>query len=89
VTTRKSANRKKTGFGSKADSKCEVSLVGGTWDNKTICIVFPSPKYLVLAMGKELYERQDPDSVLDATYRHTDDWDAYRKHLREQALYIK
>jgi hypothetical protein len=89
VATRKSASGRTKRSGSKADSKCEVSLVGGSCDKQTMCIVFPSPKYLVLAMGRELYKRQDDDNVLDATYRYTDNWDDYKIHLKEQALYTK
>jgi hypothetical protein len=86
VATRKSAPRKKTTSRNKSESKCEVEFVGGKYNGKTLCIVFPSPKYLVLSMGTELYERQDPDIVLDATYRYTDNWDTYREWLKEQAF---
>lgn len=73
---------------SKIDTKCEISLVGGAYDSKKLGVVYPTPKYIVLSMGKELYLRQDPDNVLDATYRYTDDWASYREWLKEQALFI-
>ena len=37
-------------------------------------------------MATELYERQDPDIVVEATYRYTDNWDAYEEWLKEQEL---
>lgn len=74
---------------SKTESKCDIELVGGQYDGKSICIVFPSPKYLVLSMGTELYERQDPANVLEATYRYTDNWATYKKWLKEQDSLIK
>ena len=69
----------------KSEFKCEISLVGGSYDKKQFGIVYPSPKYLVLGMGLELYERQNPDTVFEATYRYTDNWDNYKKYLEEQA----
>lgn len=68
-----------------SEFKCEIDLVGGSYDGKKFGIVFPSPKYLVLGMGLELYERQSPDRVMEATYRYTDNWDNYKKYSEEQA----
>lgn len=85
----KKATRQKATSKNKAETKCEVEFIGGNYDGKTLGLVFPSPKYLVLSMGTELYERQDPDIVMDATYRYIDNWDDYKKHLKEQAHYIK
>lgn len=80
------ASRQKATSRSKVESRTEIQLVGGSYDGKKFGVVFPTPKYIVLGFGKELYERQDPDIVIDATYRYTDDWDTYRKWLKEQAL---
>lgn len=68
-----------------SEIKCEIALIGGSYNGKKFGIVFPSPKYLVLGMGLELYERQSPDTVIEATYRYTDNWDNYKKYLKEQA----
>lgn len=89
MATKKSTSPRKTRSSSKTDSKCEVSFIGGKYEGKTLCIAYPSPKFLVLSMGTELYERQDPDNILDATYRYTDNWDAYEKHRKEQGIYVK
>ena len=71
---------------SKAESRAEIDLVGGSYDDKKFGVVFPTPKYIVLGFGTELYERQDLDIVIDATYRYTDNWPAYKKWVKEQAL---
>ena len=68
-----------------SEIKCEIALIGGSYNGKKFGVVFPSPKYLVLGMGLELYERQSPDTVIEATYRYTDNWDNYKKYLEEQA----
>lgn len=71
---------------SKAESRAEIDLIGGSYDGKKFGVVFPTPKYIVLGFGTELYERQDLDIVIDATYRYTDNWPAYKKWVKEQAL---
>lgn len=88
MTTKKKPARQKTTSKNKTETKCEIDLVGGKYDGQKFGVVFPTPKYIVLSMGTELYERQDPDIVMDATYRYTDDWASYRKWLKEQALFI-
>lgn len=70
---------------SKLESKAEIDLVGGSYDGKKFGVVFPTPKYIVLGLGRELYLRQDPDIVIDATYRYTDDWATYKEWVKEQA----
>jgi len=87
VAAKRKATRTKSTSKSKAETKCEIELVGGKYDGQKFGVVFPSPKYLVLSMGLELYERQDPDIVMDATYRHTDNWADYERWLKEQAQF--
>lgn len=70
----------------KSDTNCEINLIGGNYDGRILRVVYPTPKYLLLVMATQLYERQDPDIVLEATYRYTDNWDSYKKWLKEQAL---
>ena len=82
---KKDVKSHKTSSKSKVETKCEIDFVGGKYDGKTLGMVFPTPKYIVLSMGTELYERQDPDMVMEATYRYTDNWDGYKNHLEEQA----
>lgn len=77
--------KKKSTSKNKSESRTEIDLVGGSYDGKKFGVVFPTPKYIVLGFGTELYERQDPDIVIDATYRYTDDWATYKKWVKEQA----
>lgn len=87
MATKKNTKTKKSTSANKSQFNCEIELVGGSYDGKKFGVVFPTPKYLVLAMGTELYERQDPDIVVEATYRYTDNWDEYKSWLKEQALF--
>lgn len=88
MAPQKKQRKSKATSKSKIETKCEIELVGGKYDGKKIGVVFPTPKYLVLSMGTELYERQDADIVMDATYRYTDDWTTYNAWLKEQAHFI-
>lgn len=76
--------RVKSRASNKAETKAEINLLGGEYDGKSICIAFPSPRFLVLSMGKELYVREDDDRVVEATYRYTDDWSEYQAFLDER-----
>lgn len=89
MATKNKPTRQKATSKSKAETKCEIDLVGGKYNGQKFGVVFPTPKYIVLSMGTELYERQDPDIVIDATYRYTDNWAAYKKWLKEQANFKK
>lgn len=80
----KSSSDRKSTYGGKSQFACEIKLIGGSFDGKTFRVIFPSPKYLILAMGRELYERQDPGIVVEATYRYTDNWAPYKQWSREQ-----
>jgi len=65
-----------------------LSFIGGSYNNRTLTVVYPSPEYLVLDMGRELYERQDPPGVVDATYKFNPSWEKYELWLAERdALY--
>jgi len=87
VAARKKPARAKATSKSKLETKCEIELLGGKYNGQKFGVVFPTPKYIVLSMGTELYERQDPDIVIDATYRYTDNWATYKEWLKEQAQY--
>ena len=82
---KKNLKTQKTSSRSKVETKCEVEFIGGNYHGVTLGMVFPTPKYIVLSKGLELYERQDPDMIMEATYRYTDNWDDYKKHLEERA----
>lgn len=87
MAARKKPARTKATSKSKVETKCEIEILGGKYNGQKFGVVFPTPKYIVLSMGTELYERQDPDIVMDATYRYTDDWASYREWLKEQVNY--
>jgi hypothetical protein len=60
-----------------------VSFEGGLYNGRKLDVMYPSPQWLVLSMGTELYERMDPPGVVEATYRFTEDWTQYRIFLKE------
>lgn len=61
-----------------------VTFIGGEYDGRSMGFVYPTPEWLVLSMGTELYRRVDPPGVIDAKYRFTDDWDEYRTKVGDK-----
>jgi hypothetical protein len=61
-----------------------VSFVDGKYDGRKLDIIYPSPEWLVLSMGTELYRRVDPPVVIEATYKLVEDWSEYNDIVKEQ-----
>lgn len=61
----------------------DITFIGGTLDKRTLRFVCPTPQYLVMHKGTELYKRLDSSGVVDANYQYTTDWEEYtpRKEL--------
>lgn len=73
----KANNKTKT----KSVNHATLSFIGGSYNNRTLTVVYPSPEYLVLDLGRELYERQDPPGIVDATYKFNPSWEKYELWL--------
>lgn len=58
----------------------EITFIGGQYNNKTLRMICPTPPFIVLAKGTELYVRVDPEGVVDATYKFTDNWQEYETY---------
>lgn len=63
-----------------------ISFIGGSYDKKQLQLVYPTPHFVVLGFGTELYERLDPPGVVEATYKLADDWSAYRENVKNHKL---
>jgi hypothetical protein len=55
----------------------DITFIGGTLDKRTLRFIHPTPQYLVMHKGTELYKRLDPTGVVDANYQHTTNWEEY------------
>jgi len=61
-----------------------INFIGGKYDGRSLGFVYPTPEWLVLSMGTELYRRMDPPGVVDAKYQFTDDWDEYQNKVGDK-----
>jgi len=57
-----------------------IAFVGGRYDKQTLRMVHPTPQFIVLGKGTELYARIDPVGIVDATYQFTNDWEGYKEY---------
>jgi|APGre2960657404_1045060.scaffolds.fasta_scaffold00959_7 hypothetical protein len=64
--------------------KAEIKLVGGSYNKKTLTMKYPTPRFIVLGFGLELYERDAPPEVVECSYKLQTDWSEYNK-LNQQA----
>lgn len=67
----------------------EITFIGGNYNKRTLVFTYPTPKYLLMSFGSELYVRQDPEGVVDSTYVLEDDWTEYNKYseFRKEHLF--
>jgi len=56
----------------------DITFIGGQYDKKTIRFIYPTPQYIVMSKGTELYKRLDPTGVVDANYQITTNWEEYK-----------
>lgn len=61
--------------------RCEITFIGGSYDKKKLCFKYPTPRFLVMNMGRDIYERSSPKSAVDAEYAYTEDPTEYKAHV--------
>lgn len=71
---------KKTKKKASLPTTATIVFVGGGYDKQTLRMVYPTPQFIVLGKGTELYARIDPVGIVDATYQFTNDWKEYEEY---------
>lgn len=71
---------KKTTKKSSLPTTAMIVFLGGKYDRQTLRMVYPTPQFIVLSKGTELYTRIDSVGVVDATYQLTNDWKGYEEY---------
>jgi hypothetical protein len=71
---------KKTTKKSRLPTTAIILFLGGEYDKQTLRMVYPTPQFIVLSKGTELYNRIDPVGIVDATYQLTNDWKEYEEY---------
>jgi len=70
---------KKTTKKTPQPTTADITFIGGQYDKRTLRFVYPTPEYLVMSKGTELYKRLDPTGVVDANYKITTNWEEYEQ----------
>lgn len=66
-------------------TNARINFIGGPWDEKTLVVVYPSPPWIVVNMGQDLYKRRDSIEIVEAAYVHHENWDEYNQFLNKNA----
>lgn len=63
-----------------ASEVSEITFKGGSYNKKKLLFAYPTPKYLLMGFGTELYVRNAGGNDIDCEYIFTDDWTEYDKY---------
>lgn len=67
---------------SKTPTRIEITFIGGSFDGKELEFVYPTPEYLVMNLGRDLYRR-----VTSTQYKYQTDWSEYEKTIDKDRIY--
>lgn len=57
-------------------NRIEITFLGGSFDGREMEFVYPTPEYLVMNRGLDLYKR-----VNSTQYKYQPDWTEYNKTI--------
>ena len=60
----------------KITNRIDITFLGGSFDGKELEFVYPTPEYLVMNRGLDLYKR-----VNSTQYKYQSDWTEYNKTI--------
>lgn len=60
----------------KITNRIDITFLGGSFDGKELEFVYPTPEYLVMNRGLDLYKR-----VNSTQYKYQSDWAEYNKTI--------
>jgi hypothetical protein len=66
---------------SKPTNRIEITFLGGSFDGKELEFVYPTPEYLVMNRGLDLYKR-----VNSTQYKYQADWSEYEKTIDKDRI---
>jgi hypothetical protein len=67
---------------SKTPTRIEITFIGGSFDGKELEFVYPTPEYLVMNLGRDLYRR-----VTSTQYKYQTDWSEYENTIDKDRIY--
>lgn len=60
----------------KITNRIDITFLGGSFDGREMEFVYPTPEYLVMNRGLDLYKR-----VNSTQYKYQSDWTEYNKTI--------
>lgn len=60
----------------KTVNRIDITFLGGSFDGREMEFVYPTPEYLVMNRGLDLYKRVNPKQ-----YKFQADWSEYNKTI--------
>ena len=66
---------------SKTPTRIDITFIGGSFDGKELEFVYPTPEYLVMNRGQDLYRR-----VSSTQYKYQIDWSEYEKTIDKDKI---
>lgn len=62
-------------------NRIEITFMGGSFDGREVEFVYPTPEYLVMNRGLDLYKR-----VNSTQYKYQPDWSEYNKTIDKDKI---
>lgn len=62
-------------------NRIEITFLGGSFDGREMEFVYPTPEYLVMNLGRDLYKR-----VNSTEYKFQTDWSEYNKTINKDRI---
>lgn len=65
----------------KTPNRIEITFIGGSFDGREMEFVYPTPEYLAMNLGRDLYKR-----VNSTQYKYQTDWSEYEKTIDKDKI---
>lgn len=62
-------------------NRVDITFLGGSFDGREMEFVYPTPEYLVMNLGRDLYKR-----VSKTQYEFQSDWSEYNKKIDKDRI---
>ena len=67
---------------SKISNRIDITFICGSFDGRELEFVYPTPEYLAMNLGRDLYKR-----VTSTQYKYQADWSEYQKTIDKDKIY--
>jgi hypothetical protein len=65
----------------KLQNRVDITFIGGSFDGVELEFIYPTPEYLAMNLGRDLYKR-----VTSTRYEYQSDWSEYKKTIDKEKI---